>query len=291
MNKKNKELFEAAADVLDAEAPITLRGLLYRLVSAGYLPDTSKASYSRLGRLMTWARETDPPHVPLSMIVDHVRATLKPSSWSGLEDFGDTVREAYRRDYWASLGCHVAVFCEKDAIAGTIQPTTSEFDVPLHVCRGYASISFAGSIAEQWKLTKKPIHAYYLGDYDPSGFDIERDLREKLARYSGRFDCGSPPAEEEWEFSWQRLGIVQNDFERFGLIPLAVKMKDNRSAAFVRHYGHRCAEIDALAPSELRFRIEQAIRGHIDHEQWTKLQQTEELEKETVRHALINLRA
>src|SRR5258708_38895512 len=117
MNEKNKNLYAAAAEVLNREWPITLRGLMYRLVSAGHLPDTSKKSYARLGRLMTWARESG--HVPLSMIVDHVRATLKPSSWTGLSDFGDTVRDAYRKDFWASLDCHVAVFCEKDAIAGT----------------------------------------------------------------------------------------------------------------------------------------------------------------------------
>jgi hypothetical protein len=289
VNTKNKDLYREAAAVLNTESPITLRGLMYRLVSAGHLPDTSHKSYSRLGRLMTWARETG--HVPMSMIVDHIRATLKPSSWSGLSDFGDTVRDAYRKNFWASLDCHVAVFCEKDAIAGTIQPATEKYDVPLHVCRGYASISFAGSIAEQWKRIEKPIYAYYLGDFDPSGFDIERDLIEKLARYSERQVVTAARHNNTNRFHWRRLGVTDDDFADFGLIELAVKLKDNRAKAFIRDHGGRCAEIDALPPSELRQRIEDAISEHIDSEKWSKLQATEELEKATIKQTLVNLGA
>src|SRR5262249_28289453 len=155
-----------------------------------------------LQRLMTWGRETINPetgkrYVPMSMIVDNLRETVKPSSWTGLNEFGETVREAYRKDFWASLDCHVAVFCEKDAIAGTLQPTNREYGVTPPRWRGYASISFAGAMAEEWRRIEKPIYAFYLGDYDPSGFDIERDLKEKLARYSGR-DCYDG---EEYEIS------------------------------------------------------------------------------------------
>src|SRR5260370_24445600 len=179
---KNKPLAERAVEILAAEKPMTLRKLCCRLISAGVLAN-SQQQYKRIGSIMTRLREAD--YVPLDWIVDHVRATLKPSSWTGLADFGETVRTAYRKDFWARMPVHVELFVEKDAIAGTIQPVTEEYDIRLHVCRGYASVSFAGEIAGLWKRVQKPIHAYYVGDFDPSGFDIERDLREKLARYSG----------------------------------------------------------------------------------------------------------
>ena len=38
--------------------------------------------------------------------------------------------------------------------------------------RGYASLSFAHEIASTWNRIEKPIHAFYLGDFDPSGFDL-----------------------------------------------------------------------------------------------------------------------
>src|SRR5207244_249571 len=153
------------------------------LVSAGALANTPK-EYKRLGHVMTRLREAG--DVPRTWIVDHVRTTLKPSSWSGLAAYGDSIRRFYRKDFWASLDHHVEVFVEKDAVAGTIQPATDEYDVSLRVLRGYSSLSFAGEIADLWARIKKPIFAYYHGDYDPSGFDLERDLIDKLERYSGR---------------------------------------------------------------------------------------------------------
>ena len=70
--------------------PITLRGLFYRCVSAGILPSTDGEHYKRLGRVVTTLRRQG--ILPYSWIVDNLRSTLKPSSWSGLSDFADTVR-------------------------------------------------------------------------------------------------------------------------------------------------------------------------------------------------------
>src|SRR5262245_44275373 len=125
---KNVGLVETAVKILSREKPMTLRQLFYRLVSAGLLTNTP-AEYQRLGSVMTRLREND--DVPRTWIVDHTRSRLKPNSWSGLEDFGDTVRKAYRKNLWASLPTAVEFFVEKDAIAGTIQAITDEYDVPL----------------------------------------------------------------------------------------------------------------------------------------------------------------
>lgn len=275
---KNKALAELAIDVLHNEHPMTLRQLYYRLVSSGALKNR-QAEYVRLGTLMTRVREAD--NVPRNWIVDHVRATLKPSSWSGLANYADTVRRCYRKDYWASLDHYVAIFVEKDAIAGTIQPVTQEFDVSLHVCRGYASVSFAGEIAADWSRIEKPIFAYYLGDFDPSGFDIERDLREKLERYSGRSVVPTDEVDED-TFCWARLGVVADDFTEHNLIALPVKHKDRRAVGFVARHGERCAEVDALPPSELRRRVKDAIQRHIDDWSWGRLKVIEAAEQSSL---------
>ena len=265
---KNQKLATAATDTLEAERPMTLRQLLYRLISAGELRNT------------------------------HTRTTLKPSSWSGLADFSDSVRMCYRKDFWENMPHYVAIFVEKDAIAGTIQPVTEQNDVALHVCRGYASISFAGEIADTWAEIKKPIFAYYLGDFDPSGFDLERDLREKLDRYSGRsiwsYESGQEPTylgqNDSRQVSWVRLGVTEEDFEAHDLIRLPVKTKDKRAAGFVRKYGTSCAEIDALPPSELRRRVSDAIDSHIDVERWNRLLKVEQAERTTLEQFVTSLR-
>jgi hypothetical protein len=266
---------------------MTLRQLFYRCVSSGELANR-QSEYKRLGALMTRLREAG--EVPMTWIVDHIRATLKPSSWSGLDDFGETVRHAYRKDFWSSLPHHLEVFVEKDAVAGTIQPITQEYDVALRVCRGYCSLSFIGEIAEQWAKIRKPIFAYYVGDFDPSGFDLERDLREKLERYSGKEI--TPPSEDcdfdEMNFMldtpgaicWWRLAVQPADFSKHSLIPLPVKTSDNRARGFIREHGEQCAEVDALPPSELRRRVKEAIASHVPLARWERLMRTEQLERE-----------
>src|SRR5262245_28424341 len=97
---KNLLLCQSAVEVLKQECPMTLRQLYYRLVSAGVLANR-QAEYKRLGHVMTRLRENG--DVPRTWIVDHVRSTLKPSSWTGLDDFGETVRQVYRKDFWARL--------------------------------------------------------------------------------------------------------------------------------------------------------------------------------------------
>ncbi len=294
---KNQALVDVAVTKLREERPMTLRQLYYRLISAGALKNDQK-EYKRLGNIMTRLRESG--QVPRTWIVDHVRDTLKPSSWTGLADFGDTVREAYRKDFWASLPHHVEIFVEKDAIAGTIQPITRKYDVALHVCRGYSSVSFAGEIADVWQDVRKPIFAFYLGDFDPSGFDLERDLRGKLERYSGRLcrDLGAVVslenlsvhllAYDEWlrddEVYWFRLAVREEDFQEHNLIPLPVKMTDCRAKRFMETYGtdQACAEVDALSPNELRSRVETAILAHIDPERWERLQEVERMEQESL---------
>lgn len=289
----NRDLVEAAVKILEAQKPMTLRQLFYRVVSTGQLKNSHR-EYKRLGRLMTRLREAR--EIPLSWIVDHIRATLKPSSWSGLADFGDTVCRAYRKDFWANLPSHVEVFVEKDAIAGTIQPLTREYDVALNVCRGYTSLSFVGEIAEQWSRIRKRIFAYYIGDFDPSGFDLERDLVKNLQHYSGKEiwqpnDCDdgdelSLPEMRNMisdsEICWVRLAVLQSDFQAHQLIPLPVKMKDTRAKGFLTKHGQQCAEVDALPPTEIRRRIEEAILSHIPSERWERLQEIEAQEKQSL---------
>jgi hypothetical protein len=290
---KNLSLVTAATETLERERPMTLRQLYYRLISAGALRNDQK-EYKRLGAVMTRLREAG--DVPRTWIVDHVRSTLKPSSWTGLADFADTVRDAYRKDFWASLPDHVEVFVEKDAIAGTIQPVTEEYDIRLRVCRGYSSVSFAGEIADLWAEIVKPIFAYYVGDFDPSGFDLERDLREKLERYSSTVICpyeGDDPKSLMSELSvmppfvvWNRLAVCEADFEEHNIIALPVKHSDNRAKEFIGRYGHRCAEVDALPPSELRERVRLAILRHIDLDRWKRLEKVEAAEQKTLANVL-----
>jgi hypothetical protein len=265
-----------ATQIAYQEQPLTLRGLLYQVVSGGWLPSTGDKYYNQVKRVTRILREKGV--VPFKWIVDHVRATEKPSSWSGLADFLETVRDAYRMDFWAKLDDYVHILVEKDAVAGTVAPVTRAFDVALSPIRGYASLSFAHEIAMLWNRIHKPIFAYYFGDHDASGYDIERDLKEKLSRY-----CDRP-------FHWKRLAVNARDFAAFNLIPLKPKKTDARYQRFVEEHGHACAEVDALPATELRRRVRRAIMYHIPHGEWQRLLRIEQAEQQTLQDLLKNMK-
>jgi hypothetical protein len=247
--------------------PVTLRGLFYRVVSTGFLPSTSQEHYSRVGRIVTRMRRCG--LIEYDWIVDSLRSTVKPSSWSGLQDFAATVRNTYRKDFWQRQPSYVHILCEKDAIAAVIEPVIREYDVSLSPVRGYCSESFAYQVASQWKRIQKPIYAAYVGDYDPSGFDIERDLKTKLASLSGK------------DFNWVRLGVNQPDFERYNLVRLEPKKSDKRFEKFAKLHGYYCAEIDAIPAVEIRRLVKDFIEQHIDQDEWQRVQAVEQMERET----------
>ena len=286
------------AEIALDSRPVTLRGLFYRCVSAGLYPSTDKCHYDSIKRLTAELRKSG--IMPYQWLVDSLRSTEKPSSWSGLQDFAETVRGAYRKDFWHHLPWYVHVFSEKDAIAGTISPVTREYDVALSPIRGNTSLSFAHEIGSQWAEIEKPIFAAYLGDFDPNGMDIERDLKKKLSDHSGREVVEWRDVHSEWLdvhdetiadlppglIYWHRLGVNESDFDQFNLIRLAAKRTDSRYQKFAAKHGDDCAEVDALDPNELRRRVRESIEQFIPRDEWDRLCEVEKLEQETFVNAL-----
>jgi hypothetical protein len=264
LHRATTELAARAYVQAALEQPLTVRGLFYRVVSSAGLPSTDKEHYNRLKAVAKRLREAD--ILPWRWIVDGLRQMYKPSSWSGLADFAETTRNCYRKDLWAAQAEYVHVFCEKDAMAGVLRPVADEYDIALSIIRGYSSLTMVHEVAEVWAWIKKPITAYYLGDFDSSGMDIERDLREKLKRYAGR------------DFTWVRLAVTAEDFATFNLFPLKPKKKDKRTRAFLAAGHTECAEIDAIPADRLRERLREAIESHIDTPAWERLRKVEQLE-------------
>jgi len=262
----------ALLDIACAEQPITLRGLFYRAVSAGLYPDTSQRHYEQCGQIVLKLRRTG--LLPYQWIVDSTRRRLKPSSWSGLDDYAETVANAYRRDLWARQKDYIEFFIEKDAMAAVIEPVTAEYDVHLNVIRGSVSETFAWNVAAEWNSIQKPIFAYYLGDHDPSGLQIEENLEYKLRNFGGYADI-----------EWNRIAITDDQFDRSDLLGFPVKPTIQRSVRdeYIIQYGDRCVEIDALPASEVRELVEETIESHINAGEWAKLQETERLERESIR--------
>lgn len=282
-NRRTEKQVLGLAQIVRDMHPITVRGALYRAVHAGIYPDTADKHYNQCGNILLKLRRNG--ELDYRMIVDSTRRRLKPSSWSGLSDYSESVAECYRKDLWQKQRDYIEIFVEKDAMAAVIQPVTDEYDIYLNIIRGSVSESFVWTVGQVWNQISKPIHAYYLGDHDPSGLQIEQDLHRRL---SGFVDRG---------FNWQRLAITKDDFNDSNILGFPIKGDRNKKAWKTRNerylieHGDRCVEVDALSPDVIRERIRNTIESHINQSQWRKLRRVEELEQETVRKTLQQLGA
>lgn len=272
----NVELAIVAVSTLIDERPITQRGLMYRVVSAGFLPDTTDKSYNKLAGVTKTLRRYG--LVPYEWIVDGVRETLKPHMWSSPAEFMEDVGQSYRLDHWTSMSTLVWVIVEKDAVAGLLSPLTMRYGVPLSPIRGYTSISFAHEIGTAWKQAGMPVVCYYLGDFDPSGLNLEDTTREEIMFHAGDSDV-----------TWTRLGVHDEDFAKFGLLELPLKTTDPRAKEFKeRTGGTRCAEVDALPPAEMRSRVRAAIEANIDPKRWAEFEELEREQRTELQRLTVN---
>lgn len=256
-------LIDAAARILKAENPMTVRQLFYRLVSVELVPN-SRAAYQRVSGVMTKARNDG--RVDFDWIADRSRPEYAVNAFADPAEYGEAVKRSYRKDYWATQPGYCEIWCEKDAIIGSIQATASDLGVTVRVGRGFLSTTKAHEIASHFARITKPITAFYLGDHDPSGRNIETDFKTRISGY------GSGP------FTLKRLAIHAADIAKFHLPPLRVKLSDSRAGEFLSRYSDRCVELDALPPNELRRRIREAVEALLDRNLWDRAIAVEKVE-------------
>jgi hypothetical protein len=191
---------------------------------------------------------------------------------------------AYRKDLWQGQADHVEILVEKDALAGVIEPATEEYNVCLTTLRGNCSETMIYRIAEIFKEIKKTIYCYYLGDHDNQGLKIEPDFLRRLLGFLG--------PEHAARVHWERLAVTEADFRKtkpdgsFEYLDFELKKNEKAKGAwtpYLNQYGDRCVEVDAIPSQELRDRVEAAILGHIDADEWDSLAAQEKEEAKSMR--------
>ena len=267
------ELDTAIIAAATTEHPVTLRGIYYRVVSAGAI-DKTELGYRAVGRRLLALRRNG--RVPYHWITDGTRWITKPDSWSDLDQMLDDAAASYRRALWRDQSAEVHVFTEKDAISGVILPETARWDVPLGVLRGYASESFAHNVAEAIHAVHaagRTTFVYQLGDHDPSGLDAWRDFRRKVVEFlremvNGRhlIDLTDEDGGEDLTSSrivnFERLAVTEDQIQEYGLPTRPTKRTDSRAKGF----RGESVEVDAIPPRILRGLVSDAIVQHIDPE-------------------------
>ncbi|MGA2763929.1 MAG: hypothetical protein ABSG17_11245 [Spirochaetia bacterium] len=259
----------ALHEVLEAHHPMTVRQAYYQLVAAQVIPN-SRASYQKISGILVELRKDGT--IPWEWVEDRLRRPRAPSMWEGPKDFAESACRAYRRDVWSTQPEYFETWLEKDALSGIFEDVLEKYGVTLNVGRGYDGWDSIRNAADRFHGHGK-VTVLYFGDFDPSGEDMARSLRERLAFF------GVEP-------ELIKVALTAEDIARYNLPPDPAKLSDTRAAAFIREHGDVSVELDALPVDVLRERIVSEVEARLDIQAITRLRERDEQEREQIRKAL-----
>jgi hypothetical protein len=284
---------EAAHQLLEpSPSAMTLRQLFYALVSAEAIPK-SEAAYSKLKRVIRDLREAGV--IPWEWIVDHTRSVFRSSAWGGPEEVLANAARTYRRQLMREQPVAMQLWAESDRIGSVAAQVAEEFTIPTYIGRGYSARGYLWEAARdtvQAKKAGKRVVIFHVGDYDPSGEDIYRDVEETLRLYALTLDWssnllpgtrgGSAKAVRgslqrdlrihggslldelrgwtKW-LTFERLALTPDQISEFGLPGRPPKASDPRTSGFT---GSGTVEVEALPVDALLALVKVAIEHYID---------------------------
>lgn len=293
---------------------LTLRQLYYQFVARDLLPN-KQSEYKRLGDTLNDARMAG--EMDWDYLVDRTRNLESLAHWESPAEIIEIVSRQYRTDRWADQGRRVEVWIEKDAGIGVIEGVCEANDVPYFSCRGYTSVSEIHAAAQRLRGYMSDEHAavtiLHIGDHDPSGLDMSRDIRERLERFIltdwAREAMGwwieESFEEDRWEAEthlteWvnrdddgnerdevieeplevRRIALNYNQVQQYNPPPNPAKTTDARFQKYVRETGlHESWELDALDPAVLAGLIQAHINSIRDEDKWRESTEKMNVEK------------
>lgn len=277
---RKREIFEKIVTIVEEYQEqgyrMTLRQLYYQLVSRDVIPNQA-SEYAKLSTLLTEARMYG--LVDWDFIEDRVRKPKKVAQWDSIQDIANAAVRQYRRNRWADQDYYVEVWVEKDALAGVLEPITNKYDVVLMVNRGYSSASAMHDAAERFiekEEDGKTSIILYLGDHDPSGIDMVRDIQSRMEIFGSSVEV-------------KRIALNYDQIQKFDPPPNPAKMDDPRADDYVEKYGHTSWELDALSPKDLNKLLKTEIENYLDVSKYNLVCRQEEFEKQQLHKLVRNI--
>jgi hypothetical protein len=248
-----------------AMRPMTVRQVFYQASVRGIVEKTEN-EYQKVKTDLIHMRRSGV--LPYSWITDATRWQRKPTTYSSAEEALRETAKFYRKALWDDIDAYVEIWLEKDALAGVIYPITEQYDVPLMVARGYASLSFLHSAADYIKGLKVPTYLYHFGDFDPSGVNAGEKIEETLRELA-------PDA----DIHFKRLAVTEQQIADWDLPTRPTKQTDSRA----KNHGDISVELDAIEPGRLRQLVSETIEVHLPKDQFEVLKAAEESERKLLK--------
>jgi hypothetical protein len=260
---------------------LTLRQLYYQFIRRDYFPNSDK-SYDRLVSIISRAREAG--MVDWDYITDRGRLIAARPHWEGAKDFMESVASQYSHDLWLGQDVRVEVWIEKDALSQIAIKAARPFDVAVLANKGYVSASAAWQAGNQRFLHSDCARwvILHLGDHDPSGIDMTRDLQERLKLFSSQHNDRC----EYTEVQVRRIALNMDQIHESGAPPNPAKHTDARYETYRQQHGDECWELDAMEPATMVELIQNNIKWLITDKLHFEQRQSEET---LIRHRLAEI--
>lgn len=263
---------------------MTLRQLYYQFVTRNLIRNEEK-SYKRLASIVSDGRLAG--LIDWDAIEDRGRTPSVPSHYNGLRHIMQVINnaaEGYTLDKWEGQDTYVELWVEKQALAGVLEPLAEKYHVTLMVNKGYSSQSAMYESANRFignmeKMRDGLVHRegllLYLGDHDPSGEDMVRDIAERMRLF------GVGPL-----FSVEKVALTTAQVRQYNPPPNPAKVSDPRAGGYIAQHGRSSWEVDALDPPVLVQLISAAIERVIDVDALKALNSREARERGRLKTAL-----
>jgi len=241
---------------------LTLRQLYYQFVINNLFPESwvdvktgstnNMKSYKKLVDLVSNGRLAG--KIDWNSITDRTRSVNEFSFWDDIPEIIRSAQYAYTLDKWADQLMMFEVWVEKDALINIVGKACDPFEVPSFSCRGYVSQSAMWRAAQRIIDYEKPTTILHLGDHDPSGIDMTRDIEDRLQIFGAD------------NVNVKRIALSQKQVKKYKLPPNPAKITDSRADRYIEEYGRECWELDALSPKVLIDLIVENIDDEINHD-------------------------
>ena len=267
---KSLELIQLVNSVVDEYSKqgydLTLRQAYYQLVARGYIPNNER-SYKNIGNLINDGRLAG--LIDWNSITDRTRNLRGNSHWSTPSSVIRSAKYSYMLDKWEGQPNYVEVWVEKDALVDVIGQACEPLDTPFFSCRGYTSQS------EMWVAAQRFIRQsdrenriiIHLGDHDPSGIDMSRDIQDRLDMFGA-------------DVYVKRVALSMEQINQYNPPPNPAKLSDSRATKYIDRFGDESWELDALEPKVITNLITNEVTAYRDDEIYQEVCDREDREKE-----------
>lgn len=248
---------------------LTLRQLYYQLVARDVIPNEVR-EYQRLSGTCVIGRMNG--LIDWNAIEDRLRKPYLTYAVNSVEQaIEDTIRY-YKRNRQKGQPSNIEIWTEKDAVSNILKRVSTVYHIRLMVNRGYTSCSAMYEAYNRVLDSENDTVILYVGDHDPSGLDMLRDINDRLEEF-GAYE----------KFKIVPVALTMKQVKEYDPPPNPAKISDPRAAWYISEFGEMSWELDALQPEVLEEIVKEAVHEHLDISVYRKMLETEAEDKARLR--------